>query len=80
MRTKIKVNGAWYKPVPWLEVNICTGCALDMKGCINGKGENIDACVIGGEFDGHIFIEDTPEALAQYVAKKLGADDEVPMD
>jgi hypothetical protein len=77
MRTKIGVGDKWYKPVLWLEANICIGCALDSKGCINVKGENADACASGGEFDGHIFIEDTPEALAEYIAKKLGADDEV---
>ena len=71
MRAKIGVDAKWYKPVPWLEANVCTGCALDKQGCINRKGENKDACSSGGEFDGYIFIATGKEALAEYIAKKL---------
>lgn len=81
MRTKIKVNGKYYRPVPWLEEGECDGCALDKPGsnCYNTEA-NGSPCDDGQEFSGHIFIRHTKEALAEYIAKKLGADDEVPVD
>lgn len=78
MRSKIKVNGDWYKPVPWFVDAECDGCIFDTLGCINsehgGKFERL--CDAGQEFEGMIFIRNTKEALAEYVAKRLGVDDD----
>lgn len=83
MRSKIKVDDDWYKPVPWFVEAECDGCIFDTLGCINsehgGKFERLcDAgqCDAGQEFEGMIFIRNTKEALAEYVAKRLGVDDD----
>lgn len=73
MRSRIKVNGTWYKPVPMVKHGYCVGCALDEEtDCINGElGLYPDACNWGSEFQGMVFIKHGKEALADYIAKKL---------
>lgn len=73
MRTKIKVNGTWYKPVPSLKGGYCEGCALDENDdCINGlSGLYPNACSVRGEFQDMVFIKYGKEAMAEYIAKKL---------
>jgi hypothetical protein len=75
MRTKIRVDNKWYRPVPWLKDADCDGCALGQEGCVN-TAERDNPCDDGNEFSGMILIPATKEAMAEYVAKKLGADDE----
>lgn len=74
MRSKIKFNGVWYKPVPWLGEGECDGCAMSSKRtygqCFNDAGEG-EPCNGGNEFEGKIFIRFGKEAFAEYVAKKL---------
>jgi hypothetical protein len=78
MRTKIKVNGAWYKPVPWHVDGECTGCVFDDNGCINAelRGKFVNLCDSSQEFEGMIFIRNTKESLAEYVAKRLDGNQE----
>lgn len=91
MRTKIKVDGKYYRPVPWLQPDAeeCKGCAFDRgdyvsskeAGCINkADGDKGGPCDDGNEFGGMIFIRFSKEAMAAYVAAKLGADDDLPME
>ena len=81
MRTKIRVDDKWYKPVPWHAYAECDGCVFDGVNCINAlSGKFVGLCDDGNEFTGMIFIPHTKEHFAEYVAKKLGADDEVHMD
>lgn len=82
MRTKIQVDGKWYRPVPWLVSTECDGCAFNEKDCINASSSKFATlCDDGNEFSGMIFVPNTKEGLAEYVAKKLGADDDdVPLD
>ncbi len=78
MRTKIRVDDQWYKPVPWLREAECDGCSFDGRACINGgDGKFASLCDDGMEFSGMIFIPNTKEALAAYVAKRLEGDDEM---
>ena len=73
MRSKIKVNGKFYKPMPWIEESGCVGCDLDGNGCINyDKGEE-HLCDDGYEFAGYIFIGMNKESVARYVAARLEA-------
>ena len=77
MRTKIKVNGAWYKPVPWHVDGECTGCVFDGENCVNkATGRFTELCDDGKEFSGMIFIRNTKESLAEYVAKRLDGNQE----
>lgn len=77
MRTKVKFNGEWYKPVPWLQATQCEGCALDKEGlCDFNTSTNGSPCNDGNEFSGMILIPNTEEGLAEYVTRKLGADDD----
>lgn len=75
MRSKIKVDKKYYKPVPWLVIagddrtSECEGCFFTNNGCINTTYGDI--CDDGGEFEGMILIEHTKEALADYVVKRL---------
>lgn len=73
MRSKIRVEDKWYRPVPWLyEDNCCDGCAFETTGCINsGIDKFLSKCDDGNEFSGMIFIPNTKEALAEYVVMKL---------
>ena len=74
MRSKIKVNGTWYKPVPSIKREYCDGCAMDIAGndCINGSGGLYpNACSVNGEFQHVVFIKHGKEAMAEYIAKKL---------
>lgn len=82
MRTKIKVNNKFYRPVPWLVDESCDGCHLDEIGrsCPFNTEENNTPCDDGNEFSGMIFIATNKQALASYIATKLGADDEVQVD
>ena len=59
MRSRIRVNDQWYKPVPWLKEGECDGCSFG------------SLCDDGMEFSGMIFIPNTKEALAEYVVKRL---------
>lgn len=76
MRKRIKFEGQWYKPVPWIKPKECDGCALQYdpqqypKQCINDLWDG-EPCGIGGEFESKIFIRCGKEALAEYIAKKL---------
>lgn len=74
MRSKIKFEGIWYKPVPWLGEGECDGCAMSSKRpsglCFNDAGEG-EPCLAGHEFEGKIFIRFGKEALAEYIALKL---------
>ena len=67
MRSKIKVNGTWYKPVPSLKQGYCYGCVLDMT----HKFDCLNACSVNGEFQHVVFIKHGKEAMAEYIAKKL---------
>jgi hypothetical protein len=72
MRTKISVGGKWYKPVPWHEASSCDGCEFDGRNCINASGDRFNSlCDSGNEFAGMIFIHNTKESLAAYIAQKL---------
>lgn len=75
MRSKIKVNGKFYRPVPWMLGDECDGCFFEHEGCINVESNN-SPCDDGNEFTGKILIPATKKAMAEYVAKKLGADDD----
>lgn len=77
MRTKIKVDKKYYKPVPWFDEGECTGCHFNKTGAMDCPNGNSDACDSGNEFEGVIFIPHTKEAMAEYIAKKLGAPDVV---
>lgn len=73
MRSKIKFNGIWYKPVPWLGAGGCQGCDMyqNKSGqCLNDVADG-EPCSDGGEFEGKIFIRFGKEALAEYIALKL---------
>ena len=83
MRERITFNGKRYKPVPWFSKdggssNECDGCALDdaASHCIFNMESRGSPCNDGGEFTGMIFIKDTKKALAEYVVKRLGVDDD----
>lgn len=72
MRTRIKVDGKFYKPVKWIKEDSCHGCDLDQSfKCIN-NGEG-NACDYDGEFAGHIFIGMDEESKARYVLARLEA-------
>jgi hypothetical protein len=74
MRSKIKFEGVWYKPVPWLGEGECKGCAMYMNEnigqCFNDVGDR-EPCHANNEFAGKIFIRFGKEALAEYIALKL---------
>lgn len=76
MKSKIKVDGKFYRPVPWVKESNCDGCEFDKNGCLN-DADHDNFCDDGKDFAGMIFIPHTKEAMAQYVAMKLvGPDDE----
>lgn len=77
MRTKIRVNDQWYKPVPWHNDGECDGCVFNLNDCINGESKFAGLCDDGQEFSGHILIATTKEAMAEYIAKKLEGPDEM---
>ena len=68
MRSKVRFEGVWYRPVPWMLSGECEGCVLDIDGrqCEFNKGINNNPCDTGGEFDGQIFIRNTKEAYEEY--------------
>ena len=75
----IVVNGKRYRGVPWLadiadDNDECHGCAFHSNGCIND--ETNDCCDEGNAFGGMVFIPDTKQGLADYIALKLGVSDE----
>jgi hypothetical protein len=73
MRSKIKFEGVWLRPVPWLKEGDCHGCYVDATSadCDFNTAANDRPCGDGGEFAGMIFIRNTKEGMADYVAKKL---------
>ena len=79
MRSRIRVDDQWHKHVPWLREAECDGCSFDGNGCLNSNVSKFHGlCDDGNEFAGMIFIPNTNEALAEYVAKRLeGKDDEM---
>ncbi len=73
MRSKIKVDGKFYKAVRWLKDDSCHGCDLDVSfKCINNDSD-IASCDYDGEFAGHIFIGMDKESKARYVLARLEA-------
>lgn len=69
MRTKIKVDGKFYRPVPWLEESDCVGCAFEKsQGCPHNDS---DCCNWDDEFSGQILIPMGKEAMAEYIARRL---------
>lgn len=69
MRTKIKINGKYYAPMPWHVDSECFGCIFqEISGCPH---EATDCCDWGSEFQGKIFIPATKQGMASYIAKKL---------
>jgi hypothetical protein len=77
MRTKIRVDNKWYRPVPWHVDGECDGCVFDGKDCINDSSSKFAGlCDDGCEFSGMIFIRNTKEHFAEYVAKKLEGPEE----
>jgi hypothetical protein len=78
MRTKIRVGDKWYRPVPWHSEGGCDGCVFDGEGCINAelRGKFVNLCDADNEFEGMIFIRNTKESLAEYVAKRLDGSQE----
>lgn len=73
MRSKIKVEGKWYRPVPWLKDASCDGCALDGvdgAGCINTTKYG-QPCDDGKEFTGMVLIPNTKEAYESYIHKAV---------
>ncbi len=69
MRTKIKIKGKYYRPVPWHVPNECNGCIFqEISGCPH---EDTDCCDLGAEFDRMILIPATKQGMADYIAKKL---------
>lgn len=76
MRSKIKFEGVWLRPVPWLKKDDCHGCYVyaSSTDCGFNTAANNHPCDDDvGEFAGMIFIRTTKEGMADYVAKKLGA-------
>jgi hypothetical protein len=73
MRSKIKVDGKFYKPVKWLKYDSCNGCDLEANfKCINNHSDAA-SCDYDGEFAGHIFIGMDKESKARYVLARLEA-------
>lgn len=72
MRSRIKVNGLWYRPVPWFAEGgaECTGCAFERNGCINTEDRD-NPCDEGQEFDSQIFIRYTKEAYENYLTQQV---------
>ena len=73
MRSRIKVRGKYFKPMPWLDAGGCKGCELDDARCVNVSDDDADSCADGAEFEGHIFISISDESTAKYVAARLEA-------
>jgi hypothetical protein len=80
-RSRVKLNGKFYKVVPWLKHEDCDGCYFwDVLGqshdCPNQQTKD-QFCDTGGEFYGKVFIEHGKEGLARYIAVKLeGSNDQ----
>lgn len=73
MRSKIKVDGKFYKPMPWLKNGDCDGCNLggEYTNCCYNTNENGTPCDEGNEFDGYIFVRMNKESVARYVMSRL---------
>lgn len=74
MRTRIKIDGKYYRPVPWLEEASCEGCSLEgySVACSFNVEANGNPCNTGNEFAGRIMIRMTATAMAEYLARRLG--------
>lgn len=74
-RSRIRYEGVWYKPVPWLRDGECDGCAMNESrhnaACFNQTAPEGEPCSAGGEFEGMVFIRCGKEGLAEYIAAKL---------
>ena len=72
MRSKIKVDGKFYKVMPWLKHEECDGCHFSPRthDCPNQQTKE-QFCDTGGEFYGKVFIAHGKEGLAKYIAAKL---------
>lgn len=74
-RSRIRYEGVWYKPVPWLTEGECRGCAMEKlpaeKSCYNNASSENEPCSENGEFNGLVFIRCGKEGLAQYISAKL---------
>lgn len=67
-RKRIRVEGKWYRAVPCLSTHGCDGCAFERD---LAQAHICGPCADGREFEGKIFTPDTPEGMAEYVAKRL---------
>lgn len=75
MRSKIKFEGKFYRPVPWIVEGECKGCRF-VDGATACPNHYDSVCDDGNEFAGKVLIATNKEALANYVAAKLGLTDE----
>jgi len=75
MRSRIRYEGVWYKPMPWLKEGECHGCSMNKDSyaghCYNQSGPKDEPCSEGGEFQGKVLIRCGKEGLAEYIAAKL---------
>ena len=78
MRSRIRHEGVWYKPVPWLVEGECHGCAMNTatyrSTCYNQGA--VESCSEGNEFEGMVLIRCGKEGLAEYIAAKLEGSNE----
>lgn len=74
MRSKVKVHGMWYRPVPWLAENDCEGCGLNTAvECLFNTHTNEHPCDAENEFAGKILIRTTEEAYEKYAVAAVKA-------
>ena len=74
MRSKVKVDGVWYRPAPWLAENECDGCALNTGSqCMFNTDTNEHPCAAENEFTGQILIRHTKEAYEKYAVAAVKA-------
>lgn len=71
MRSKLRVDDLWYRPVPWYREGECDGCYFEKSGCLNGTKKHSNLCDNGNEFAGMVFIPNTKEAYDEYMHKAV---------
>jgi len=74
-RSRIKIDGKFYKVMPWINHQECDGCHFwqnqqHIPECPNQTRKE-EFCDEDGEFYGRVFIELGKEGLAKYIAAKL---------